>query len=177
MFKTKTISLIAVLLLFIQCNSNKSQTDITEQEKQAIQDSIQNEINIMIQSVSNKDIDTYMKKMPEDFIIYDNSGEIITRKKQMEYTLRDWSIIEKTLTNEMKIDSINFLSRDSIFVYTSQKWQRIMYRPDGVSKDTILTTQLHKELWKNKKNGWIGYDVEELGGDIYINGQKYNPNQ
>lgn len=175
MHKT-TIKLLFIILLLVQCKSNNKDTNLTQKEKENIIGSIQNEISIMIQAVNNKDIETYMKKMPDDFVIYDNSGEIITREKQREYTLRDWSIIEKTLNNEMNIDSIDFVSKDSLYVFTSQKWKRIMYRQDGIIKDTILTTQLHKELWKNKKNRWISYDVEELGGEVYINGQKYNPN-
>lgn len=50
-----------------------------------------------------------------------------------------------------------------------------MYQRDGFAIDTVLTTQLHRELWKNKDNDWIGYDVEELGGEIFINGQEYIP--
>ena len=173
MTKTLNISLI-IIFLFVRCDTKSKQLNLTEQDKKSIESLIQEEINIMILAVNNKDIDTYMKKIPEDFVIYDNSGEIITREKQKEYTLRDWSIIDNTLNNEMKIDSIEFVSHDSIYVYTSQKWQRMMYRPDGINKDTILTTQLHKELWKNKKNEWIGYDVEELGGETYINGKLYN---
>ncbi|MFD1314276.1 hypothetical protein [Namhaeicola litoreus] len=164
------------ILLLIGCNSNGKSEKLSQQEKKSIQNSIQKEIDIMIQAVSNKDIDTYMKGMPEDFIIYDENGEIITRLKQKEYALRDWAIIEKTLNNEMKIDSIGFMAPDSVYVYTSQRWERIMFQRDGITKDTVITSQLHKELWKNRKNRWIGYDVEELGGEIFINGKKYDPN-
>lgn len=174
MNKLITKSLI-ILILFAQCKTNYNPSNLSDQEKEKIHIYIQNEINIMIEAVNNKDIEVYMKKMPEDFIIYDETGEIITRKKQKEYALRDWSIIEKTLNNEMRVDSIDFVSKDSVYVFTFQEWERIMYQRDGVTKDTILTTQLHKELWKNKKNKWIGYDVEELGGNVYINGKKYNP--
>ncbi len=169
------LALLALLLL-TQCNSDKTPIELTEQDKKAIHESIQKEIDIMIEAVNKKDIETYMEKMPEDFIIYDENGDIITRDQQREYALRDWSIIEKTLNNQMVIDSIDFMSKDSVYVYTSQKWERLMFRRDGLTKDTVLTTQKHKELWKYKPNGWIGYDVEELGGEVYINGQKYNPN-
>lgn len=174
----QNILLIGLLWVIILtgCNSTKKSEKLTNEEKKSIQSSIQKEIDIMIQAVSNKDIDTYMEKMPEDFIIYDGNGEIITRDKQKEYALRDWSIIERTLNNEMIIDSIDFITADSVFVFTSQRWERMMLQRDGITTDTVITTQLHKELWKNKNNTWVGYDVEELGGEIYINGQKYDPN-
>ena len=116
-----------------------------------------------------------MRKMPVNFIVYDQNGERISRDKQKEYALRDWSIIDSTLNNSMTIDSIDFRIRDSIIVYTSQKWERLMFQRDGITLDTVLTTQKHKELWKNKNQNWIGYNVEELGGEIFINGIKYSP--
>ncbi|MEO6347532.1 MAG: hypothetical protein ABIO60_06440 [Aquaticitalea sp.] len=173
MIKTLTISLM-IICLFVRCDTKTKQLKLAEQDKKSIESLIQNEINSMIQAVNKKDIETYMQKMPVDFVIYDTSGEIITREKQKGYTLRDWSIIDKTLNNFMKIDSIEFASKDSLFVYTSQRWERVMYRPNGINKDTVLTTQLHKELWKKKRNEWMGYNVEELGGEIYINGKLYN---
>lgn len=169
------IGLLSIIIL-TGCKSNKKSEEISNQEKKLIQSSIQKEIDIMIDAVNNKDIDVYMDKMPKDFIIYDGKGEIITRDKQKEYALRDWSIIERTIKNEMKIDSIDFITSDSVYVFTSQRWERIMFRRDGITTDTVITTQIHKELWKNKINGWVGYDVEELGGEIYINGAKYDQN-
>jgi hypothetical protein len=175
MKNTLFIGLVCVLI-FTGCDLTKKSTELSDKEKSLIQTSIQNEIDIMVRAVSNKDIDVYMAKMPKDFIIYDEKGEIITREMQKAYALRDWSIIERTLNNKMKIDSINFMASDSVYVFTSQRWERIMYQRDGINKDTVITTQLHKELWKNTKIGWIGYDVEELGGEVFINGEKYNPN-
>ena len=173
----KNVVFIGFLFLFIfsGCNSSTKSNLLKKTEKTDIHDSIQVEIDRLILAVSNKDIDVYMDQMPDDFIIYDEKGEIITREKQKEYALRDWSIIKKTLNNEMKIDSIDFISSDSIFVFTSQRWERLMFQRDGITLDTVLTTQLHKELWKKKNNAWKGYDVVELGGEIFINGQKYDP--
>ncbi len=169
------VGLYCTILLF-GCTYIKKSEGITEQQKEEIRREIQREINAMILSVNSKDIDRYMEKIPKDFLIYDGNGEIITRDEQREYILRDWAIIDTTLNNEMKIDSIHFKSRDSIDVFTQQRWERIMFQRDGVTKDTVITTQLHKELWKKKKNGWIGYEVEELGGEVFINGQKYEQN-
>ncbi|MCB9081502.1 MAG: hypothetical protein H6555_07315 [Lewinellaceae bacterium] len=168
-------SLGLLLLLLTNCKQDNDPL-FSAEEKQAIQQTIQAEINAMIVAVSTKDIETYMRQMPADFIIYDENGEIISREKQREYALRDWSIIDTTLHNEMVVDSISFVSRDSIFVFTSQRWERLMFRRDGITKDTVLTTQRHRELWKKNPQGWMGYTVEELGGSIFINGEKYEEN-
>ena len=167
------IGIGALFILVLTSCDSKEKIELTETEKQSIRTEIQKEIDELILAVSHKDIETYMNKMPKDFIIYDDGGEIITREQQKEYALRDWSIIEKTLSNEMRIDSIDFVSPDSIFVFTFQKWKRMMFQRDGVTKDTVLTTQYHRELWKKDKQGWVGYDVLELGGEIFINGEKY----
>lgn len=157
------------------CQVEQKRAALTVDEKNAIEASVQKEIDTMIGAVTTKDIETYMRKMPEDFVIYSEDGDVITRAQQRAYALRDWSIIDRTLKNEMSIDSIQFMERDSIFVFTSQRWERIMFRRDGVTTDTVVTTQRHKELWKKRPAGWIGYDVQELGGEIYINGTKYDP--
>jgi len=133
---------------------------------------IQGQLDKCAKAVETKDIDLYMDLIPEDFVIFDKSGETITREKLKEYTLRDWSIIDTTLNNKFTADSIKVYG-DSATVFTSQRWERLMYQRDGVTKDTILTTQRHIETWKKTKKGWLNYDVKELGGQVFINGKEY----
>lgn len=173
--KTKILLLIMTILLSSQCKDT-IQSSYSESEKSHIKTQIQKEIDTLIIAVNTKNIDLYMKKMPSDFVIYDENGTLISREQQREFALRDWSIIDTTLNNSMVIDSIDFVSLDSIYVYTFQKWERLMFRRDGITLDTVLTTQKHRELWKKRDSNWIGYDVEELGGEIFINGKKYEPN-
>jgi hypothetical protein len=172
--KIKILLLTFTILISFHCKRAK-QLDYDAAEKAVILEIIQKKIDTLILAVSTKNIELYMKKMPKDFVIYDENGYQISREQQKQYALRDWSIIDSTLNNSMTIDSINFSSRDSIFVYTSQKWERLMFQRDGITIDTVLTTQKHKELWKIKGQNWIGYNVEELGGEIFINGEKYTP--
>jgi len=161
---------ILAIFLFIRCSNNK----FTEAEKTEIFKLIKLSIDEGVRATQNKDINLYMKNIPKDLLIYDETGTTITRKQQREYALRDWSIIDKTLSIEVKIDSIDFVSKDSIHVYTSQRWERIMFQRDGVATDTVLTTQKHKEIWKPTSRAWLGYTVEELGGQIFVNGETYN---
>lgn len=137
-----------------------------------IKQEIQDQLNKCVKAVESKDIDLYMALIPPDFVIYDENGEIISREKQREYTLRDWSIIDRTLHNSYTADSI-LANGDSAIVYTSQRWERRMFQRDGITIDTILTTQKHRETWKRTEIGWLNYDVQELGGKIYINGREY----
>lgn len=123
-------------------------------------------------AVETKDINLYMELIPEDFVIFDERGDTITREKLKEYTLRDWSIIDRTLSNRFVADSLRAYG-DSSIVYTSQRWERLMFRKDGITRDTVLTTQRHIETWKKTGKGWLNYDVKELGGQIFINGKEY----
>lgn len=152
------------IVIFLNCKSKSIQTD-TE-----IKLDIQKQLDNCVQAVNTKNINLYMDLIPEDFIIKDYRGEIISREKQKEYTLRDWSIIDTTLNNKFVVDSITTYG-DSVIAYTSQKWERLMFRQDGKTKDTIITTQKHIETWKKTPKGWLNYDVQELGGNIFINGK------
>ena len=160
------LTIIFLNLILVSCSTNNRQSE------SQIKDEIQNQLDKCVKSVETKDIELYMDLIPDDFVIYDESGEIISRDKQREYTLRDWSIIDRTLSNQYISDSIK-VTGDSAIVYTSQRWERLMFQRDGKTKDTVLTTQKHKEKWKKTKKGWLNYDVKELGGQVFINGKEY----
>jgi hypothetical protein len=148
---------------------------LSHDDKSKIKSEIQAELNEGIEATRTKNIELYMSQIPKDFAIYDESGEVISREKQREYALRDWGIIDTTLSISMTIDSIQYIKPDSVHVYTFQKWERMMYRRDGIAKDTVLTNQRHREIWKKTNSGWYGYEVKELGGKVYINGKEYDP--
>lgn len=165
----RTIPLFFLLLIFSSCKVDDTEK-VSLKEKTAIRQLIQQEINEGIEATKTKNIDLYMSQMPDDLIIYDESGEVISKQKQKEHALRDWAIIDTTLHISVKIDSIQYPKKDSIVVYTHQKWKRMMFQRNGIKTDTILTTQKHKEIWKKTNKGWFGYQIIELGGDVFING-------
>ena len=142
------------------------------QSEPEVKIAIQNQLDKCVEAVNSKNINLYMDLIPEDFVIKDQSGEIISREKQKEYTLRDWAVIDTTLNNNFVVDSIQTYG-DSAIAYTSQRWERLMFRQDGKTKDTILTTQKHIETWKKTPKGWLNYEVKEIGGEVYINGILY----
>lgn len=174
MNKLLFVGLISLITLF-GCNSKKKTNSLTQTEKILIRKEIEINIALGLQATRNKDINTYMNQLPDDLLIYDESGEVITKAKQKEYVLRDWTIIDTTLNIKMDIDSIHFLKLDSIFVFTFQRWERMMFQHDGITTDTVVTTQRHRETWKKRNNEWLGYEVKELGGKVFVNGEFYLP--
>jgi hypothetical protein len=72
------------------------------------------------------------------------------------------------------IDSIQ-LAGDSAIVFRWQYWDRLMLERDGRTRDTVITTQLHREVWRSTSKGWRAFREEELGGLILINGVRYRP--
>lgn len=171
----KSVIFIGFLILFNNCNLNKSSSELSVTERATIESEIKKEIDKGIEATRSKNIDAYMSQLPNDLNLKDENGNLISRQQQRANTLRDWAIIDTTLNIEMKIDSIRFLRRDSIIVFTSQSWKRMMFQRGGVKTDTILTTHEHRETWIKNDNGWFGYYIEELGGTIFINGEEYNP--
>jgi hypothetical protein len=165
--KMKSLPILCFALIFqLSCQSKNVQSDAE------IKMEIQKRLNKCVEAVKTKNINLYMDLIPDDFILKDQSGEIISREKQKEYTLRDWSIIDTTLNNRFVVDSIKTFG-DSVIAYTYQNWERLMFRQDGKTKDTIRTTQKHIETWKKTKKGWLNYEVQEFGGQIFINGKLY----
>ncbi len=52
-----------------------------------------------------------------------------------------------------------------------------MFRPDGVTLDTVLTTQEHGETWRLTSAAWRNFMTIELGGTVFINGEPYSPQE
>ncbi len=56
-----------------------------------------------MEAVNTKTINLYLDLMPPDFVIKEQTGEIISREKQKEYIVRDWAIIDTTLISQMAL--------------------------------------------------------------------------
>lgn len=145
-----------------------------ESEDALVRSEIEAAIARGVEATRVQDIDAYMALIPEDAVLYDGDGTIVTRDALRANALRDWSIIPRTLSISTVVDSIS-RTADTATVHTSQRWERLMLRRDGVTTDTVLTTQKHRELWRKTPHGWFAYEVEELGGEVFINGEPYSP--
>ncbi len=53
----------------------------------------------------------------------------------------------------------------------------MMFRPDGVTLDAVLTTQEHGETWCLTSAAWRNFMTIELGGTVFINGEPYSPQE
>jgi hypothetical protein len=133
---------------------------------------IQQQLDRAGEATRAEDINTYMDCIPEDFRLKDEQGAAIARDELRKNILRDWAIIPRTIALETKIDSLEVHGAEAT-VYTSQRWEREMLERDGKTIDTVLTTQKHREKWRNTARGWMGYEVKELGGDVFVNGKPY----
>ena len=132
-------------------------------------------ISQSLAATRNKDIDAFMASIPENWSVVDGEGHRIDRKQLRANTLRDWKIIANTIAIEEKIDSLKLDSPTQATVFTSQRWERMMYERDGKTQDHVVTTQRHRETWRKDQTGWKGYDVQELGGKVWVNGKLYEP--
>ncbi len=121
-----------------------------------------------------QDIDAYMAPIPDGLTIQTEAGETVTRAQLRANALRDWAIIPATLRIVSVIDSVQ-LAGDSAIVFRWQYWDRLMLERDGRTRDTVITTQLHREVSRSTSKGWRAFREEELGGLILINGVRYRP--
>lgn len=123
-----------------------------------------------------EDIDAYMALTPETLAIDDTSGVTIDRDELRANVLRDWAVIVETLALEQSIESVVLNGCGTAELIVDQRWERTMLRPNGATgTDRILTTQRHRETWRHTAQGWRGFEIEELGGDIFVNGERYTP--
>jgi len=102
---------------------------------------------------------------------------VITREQLRTNTLRNWAVIPRTMDLTIVVDSLELTSDSVAIVWNSQRWKRLMCRPDRPGEDTVLTTQKHRETWRRTNGRWLNYVIEELGGEIVVNGKPYRPNQ
>ena len=159
-----------VLMLGAGSSPEAPEADVAE-----IRREIEAQIARGVAATRDEDIEAYMEGLPEDLVIYDERGEVISREQQRAYALRDWAVISRTLDIEVVLDSLAVAAGSLATVYTSQRWERLMLRPDGSGEDTVLTTQRHRETWRPTPRGWRLYEVDELGGRVWINGEPYHP--
>lgn len=174
---TRVLSALAVsVAVALGCESSPD-ADPSPTNPQAVQALIEAEIALGVRATWDQDIDAFMDGVPPDYRIEDESGEVITREMLRANTLRNWAVISRTLDLTIVVDSLALTSDSVAIVWNSQRWERLMGRPDRPGEDTVLTTQKHRETWKLTDGRWLNYVIEELGGEIIVNGRPYRPTQ
>lgn len=145
-------------------------------DKDDIRAAIDEEIQKGVRATIAEDIEAFMDGVPDDYRIVEDDGSITDKAALREHALRSWAIIDKTIDLKITINSVDLgPGCDDVLVRTSQRWERLMRRRDDSGADTVLTTQEHEERWRLRNGRWYNYEIKELGGQIFINGEPYNP--
>ncbi|MDP9201333.1 MAG: nuclear transport factor 2 family protein [Gemmatimonadota bacterium] len=139
---------------------------------ESVRSSIQAEIDLSLDATRRKDIETFIDGFTPDFKIITPNGSRITRDTLRTNALRDWSI-PATRDLWMRIDSVGAAGGDTAVVYTSQRWDRLMLQRNGTTRDTVVTTQKHREVWRRTQGRWRRTEVKELGGTVEVNGKPF----
>ena len=166
--------IIAACILSIAVGScDRQKNAAAGNSASAVQSSIQSEIERSLDATRKKDINAFIDGFVPDFEIITPEGSRITRDTLRTNTLRDWSIIPATRDLWMRIDSLGPVGSDTAVVYTAQRWDRLMLQRDGITRDTVVTTQKHREVWRMTAGRWRRAEVKELGGTVEVNGKPY----
>jgi hypothetical protein len=128
------------------------------------------------QATIDEDIEAYMDGVPADYRIAETDGSVTDRATLRANALRSWAVIDRTIGLGVRIDQIDLEAGcQAARVMTSQRWERVMRRPDDSGSDTVLTTQTHEERWRLTDGRWYNFEIKELGGEIFVNGEPYVP--
>ena len=139
----------------------------------AVRSEIEAQIALSIDATRRQDIDAFMAGFAPELAVVASDGDQGSLADLRANTLRDWAIIPRTRDIWMRIDSLGPVGPDTAVVYTDQRWDRLMLERDGVTRDTVVTTQKHRELWRLTTAGWRRGRVTELGGTVVVNGKPY----
>lgn len=161
-----------LLLLAAGCATENADICVADDIRAAIDSEIQKGVRASIE----EDIDAYMDGVPDDYRIVEDDGSVTDRETLRANALRNWAVIDETRELKIVIDSIAVApSCEEASVKTSQRWERVMRRPDNSGVDVVLTTQKNDETWRLKAGRWYNVEIVELGGEIFINGEPYTP--
>jgi len=134
---------------------------------------IEAQIARTVDATRRQDIEAYMQTFTPDFEESATDGDQGNLADLRAHALRDWAIIPATRDIWARIDSMGEVDGDTVVVYTDQRWERLMLQRDLATRDTVITTQRHREVWRRTPAGWRLHRVKELGGTIVVNGMPY----
>ena len=164
---------LVLIALAAGCATDRDSADC---DAGAVRAAIDGEIQQGVKATIEEDIDAYMDGVPDDYRIVEDDGAIKDKTALREHALRSWAIIDETIDLVITLDSIEVAPAcDEATVITSQRWERMMRRRDDSGSDNVVTTQKHEERWRRKGRRWYNYEIKELGGEIFINGEPYIP--
>lgn len=171
--RTPSVRQILVVLSIVVPGCNSRSDAAKTDSGTPVRSAIQTQIDRSLDATRRKDIDVFIDGFVPDFQILTPDGHRITREDLRANTVRDWAIIPVTRDLWMRIDSLGAVGGDTAVVYTAQRWDRLMLQRDGTTRDTVVTTQQHREVWRKMPDRWRRAQVKELGGTVVVNGKPF----
>lgn len=123
-----------------------------------------------LEATRAENIDAYMAEIPPNLRLAQDDGTTTDAAGLRADVLRQWSIVERTVRLETVVERFEMKPDGSAHVWTAGRWERIMTGRDGVSRHTVITTQKHRETWRCIDGRWFNTDIEELGGQVWVDG-------
>ncbi len=139
-------------------------------EASAARAAIVAQINLGIDATRNKNADGYIDQIPDEIVMRDAQGEVLSRDSLRARVLRAWAMIERTRALDAVVDTV-ILHGDSATVVTTMRWDRLVRGTDGKSIDTMLSVRKQSETWRRTPKGWRAFNVTPLGGVTTMNGK------
>lgn len=140
--------------------------------RQAVHEALTDEIQHGLSATRDQDMDAYLARIPDDYFHIEEDGRRVDKAALRAMQEQAWAIIPRTNRIEQAITGFE-LSCDgqTATIWTDQLWDRQMLGRDGETEFNIVTTQMHREIWRETNDGWQNVSLEELGGTLTIDGE------
>jgi hypothetical protein len=130
------------------------------------------EINKGVHATISKDVDGYLAQIPDVVGVHDSAGSLLSRTTMRQQVIEAWKQIDTTRALDVLVDTI-IARGDSATVLTTTRWDRLIFRAEHKTIDTVLSVIKHRELWRKTPSGWRAFDVITLGKTTNVNGKPY----
>ncbi|HKS05017.1 MAG TPA: hypothetical protein VJR92_01780 [Gemmatimonadaceae bacterium] len=130
---------------------------------------ISTQVALGAEATRTKNIDGYMAQIPPDLDLHGPNNAVMTREALRAQVLKAWESIRATRALEANVTSV-ILHRDSATVFLTQKWDRLVIRPDSKAVDTIITESARRETWRKTGGIWRSYEGVTTQSRTTVNG-------
>ena len=163
-----TVAAVCALALTASCVGDDPKRS-AEAALAAARAAIATQASVGAAATKTKNIDAYMAQIPVDAGMLGANDSVITRDEVRAQVLKAWESIRETRALDVQVTSV-LLHGDSATVFLTQKWDRLVVRPDGKTIDTIVSESSRREKWMKKGGIWRSYDGVTLQNRTTVNG-------
>lgn len=127
-----------------------------------------------IETSRRSDVDAFVARLPADFTVQRRDGGTATREDVRQAQLNRARSGAETLSLTIEIERLE-VRGDQATVWTNQRWERRVTPPGATQGHHVVTTQRHEESWRRRDGRWEPYRINELGGDVIVDGVRQEP--